>query len=130
MDHRRSNDGATGHMRSIADHTVASRKSMDCCGVTQSRTEDQGAPWSACLFNDLFFIARFFINRYMNIDIGRKAAKFIELSGSFPNNNNNNNNTSSLVTILTETSKGTFILKIKLCKTIGFLKSTILFRSI
>ena len=64
----------------------------------------------------------------MNIDIGRKAAKFIELSGSFPNNNNNN--TSSLVTILTETSKGKFILKIKLCKTIGFLKSTILFRSI
>ena len=94
---------------------------------------------STCLFNDLFFISKWSINRYIWKQImAGKATKFIELSVSFPYkltplsliillldfHDQKWLGYWSPVRILTTISEVTFTLQITICKTIGFLKST------
>ena len=105
----------------------------------RSTMEHPEARRSTCLFNNLFFISKWSINRYIwkQIMVG-KATKFIELSVSFPYkltplslmillldfHDQKWLGYWSPVRILTTISEVTFTLQITICKTIGFLKST------
>ena len=131
--------------RIMPEHHERERTTVEHHGASRSSIEHHGASQSICLFNYVFFISKWSVSRYIwkQILVGN-ATEFIELLDSFTYKLTPLSlimlfldlhdqwwlKYLSPVRIWTIISEVAFILKMTICKTIGFLKFANLFWNI